>query len=115
MEDKFMNRTAALHTLVTALILFTVVGALYSADQQKKAALLSQGAAATQATWSMSDDMVSYGDVVRDEKMLGCLALVAAGFLMTSFFLYRSKNAALAGFVKARPAWATKTARSNWL
>jgi len=100
-----MNRTAALHTLVTALILFTVVGALYSADQQKKAALLSQGAAATQATWSMSDDMASYSDVDRDEKVLGCLALVAAGFLMTSFFLYRSKNAALVGYDKASPAW----------
>jgi hypothetical protein len=39
-----MKHPAALHSLVTALILFLAAGSLYSADQRKRTMLIAQSA-----------------------------------------------------------------------
>jgi hypothetical protein len=87
-----MKRTAALHTFVTAWILLTVTGILYSADQQKRAALNAQNPSQS-AISALASDMTDARQIDRDEKMLGLLALVAGGFLVTAVGLYRSNVA----------------------
>jgi hypothetical protein len=62
-----MKRTASLETLITALILFTVAGIQYSADQQKKVRLFARGADDMKNQSALASDMATYRQLDRDE------------------------------------------------
>ena len=81
-----MKRSASLETLITALILFTVAGIQYSADQQKKVRLFARGADDMKNQSALVSDMATYRELDRDEATLGWVAIVAAGFLASSSF-----------------------------
>ena len=80
-----MKRTASLETLITALILFTVAGIQYSADQQKKVTLFARGADDMKNQSALARDMATHRELDRDEAALGWVAIAAAGLLVSSF------------------------------
>ena len=77
-----MKRTASLETLITALILLTVAGIQYSADQQKKVTLFARGADDMKNQSVLARDMATHRELDRDEAALGWVAIAAAGFLV---------------------------------
>jgi hypothetical protein len=80
-----MKRTASIETLVTALILLTVAGIQYSADQHKKVMLFARGADDMNNQSALARDMATHRELDRDEAALGWVAIAAAGFLASSF------------------------------
>src|ERR1700676_2636413 len=80
-----MKRTASLETLNTALILFTVAGIQYSADQQEKFTLFARGADDMKNQSALARDMATYRELGREEASLGWIAIAAAGLLASSF------------------------------
>ena len=85
-----MKRTASLETLITALILLTVAGIQYSADQQKKVRLFARGADDMKNQSALAGDTATYRELDRDEAALGWVAIAAAGFLASSFVFVRT-------------------------
>ena len=75
---------------MTALILFTVAGIQYSADQQKKFMLFPRGADDMKNQSALAGDTATYRELDRDEASLGWVAIAAAGFLTSSFFFFRT-------------------------
>ena len=92
-----MKHTAALHTLVTALILFVAAGSLYSTDQQKRTTLIARCALESSDVAVRTQDMAALNDLDRDERTVAWLAIVAAGFLVSALVLYRVNDSALRG------------------
>jgi uncharacterized membrane protein len=85
-----MKRTASLEALITTLILFTVAGIQYSADQQKKVTLFARGADDMKNQSALARDMATYRELDRDEAALGWVGIAAAGFLASSFVFSRT-------------------------
>lgn len=83
-----MKHTTALHSLITALILFVAAGSLYSADQQKRTMLIAQSAIESSDVATRIQDMAVLSYLDRDERTLVWLAIVAAGFLVSAIVLY---------------------------
>jgi len=92
-----MKHTAALHTLVTALILFVAAGSLYSTDQQKRTTLIARCALESSDVAVRTQDMAALNDLDRDERTVAWLAIVAAGFLVSALVLYGVNDSALRG------------------
>jgi hypothetical protein len=90
-----MKSTAALHTLMVALILFAAAGVQYSADQQDRALLSAQGTSNMESQSAPANHVSACSDLDRDEKALGYLAIVAAGFLVAAIVLYRLRDSDL--------------------
>jgi hypothetical protein len=92
---KTMKNTAALHTLMVALILFAAAGVQYSADQQDRALLSAQGTSNMENPSASANHMADCSELDRDERALGWLAIVAAGFLVAAIVLYRLRDSDL--------------------
>jgi hypothetical protein len=90
-----MKHTAALHTLVTALILFVAAGSLFSADQQKRTTLIAQSALESSDVAARIQDMAALDGLDRDERTLVWIAIVAAGFLVSALVLYLVNDSVL--------------------
>jgi hypothetical protein len=90
-----MKHTAALHTLVTALILFLAAGSLYSTDQQKRTMLIAQNVLESSDVAAHIKNTAALNGLDRDERTLVWLAIVAAGFLVSSLVLYRVNDSVL--------------------
>jgi hypothetical protein len=90
-----MKHTATLHTLVTGLILFLAAGSLYSTDQQKRTMLIAQNVLESSDVAAHIQNTADLNDLDRDERTLVWLAIVAAGFLVSSLVLYRVNDSVL--------------------
>jgi hypothetical protein len=90
-----MKRTASLEALMTALILLTVAGIQYSADQQKKFTLFARGADDRKNQSALARDTATYRELDHEEASLGWVAIAAAGFLTSSFVLFLGRFGAL--------------------
>ena len=89
-----MKSTAALHTLMVALILFAAAGVQYCADQRDRALLSAQGIS-KESQSALANHVAACSQLERDEEALGYLAIVAAGFLVAAIVLYRLRDSDL--------------------
>jgi hypothetical protein len=99
-RGKSMKRTAALHALVTALILFTATGIQYFADWHERALLSAQGTADMESQSVPANRVAACRELDRDEKTLAGVTIVAAGFLVVAIVSYRLKDSEVAEYHK---------------
>ena len=87
-----MKHSGALHTLITAMILFVAAGSLYSADQQKRTALIAHNVPESNDVAANKPGLAALNELDRDERTLAWLTIVAASILVSALALYRANE-----------------------